>query len=61
MPASDLYLMALSFPSPSLSSPLLSRPPLPPLSSLPLSSPPSLSLSLEVGPPNPARGSGGAL
>ena len=50
MPASDLYLMALSFPSPSLSSPLLSRPPLPPLSSLPLSSPPSLSLSLEVGP-----------
>jgi len=42
--------MALSFSSPSLSSL--------PLFSLPL---PSLPLSLEVGPPNPARGSGGAL
>ena len=41
------------FPSPPLPSP-----PLPPFPFLP--SLPSLSLSLEVGPPNPARGSGGA-
>jgi len=45
-------LMALSFPFPFLSSPLLPSPLLP---SSPL---PPLSLSLEVGPPNPARGSG---
>ena len=52
LPPNSGGLMALSFPSPPL--------PSPPFPSTLLLALPSLPLSLEVGPPNAARGSGGA-